>query len=111
MGKNVGGRCPEYELGELKRFFRSGWYETLTNINGEWLMCQVKIRELDKVIEAYKAALSGDREVKIKISLPKTKTKEKVDFNIPPVLMGDFLKMIGMQKEILEQKKRDLQGE
>ena len=32
----------EQQLQEIERFFRSGWYETLTDLDGEYLMTGVR---------------------------------------------------------------------
>ena len=48
MGKARKTRCWSVE-----RFFRSDWYDTLTRgaVDGEWLMRNIKIRELENTLE------------------------------------------------------------
>jgi len=37
----------ESERDDVERFFRSGWFETLSNLDGEVLLCKVRAMEVD----------------------------------------------------------------
>ena len=60
MGCSIDGKSPEDTMLECERFFRSDWYDTLTRgaVDGEWLMRNIKIRELENTLEIYKDILS-----------------------------------------------------
>ena len=47
---NPMNRAAEYEIQKLEKFFRSGWFSTLTSIDGEFLIKQIQkeVRESGK---------------------------------------------------------------
>lgn len=108
MGKYIAGKEPGWVLEDLERFFTSDWYSQLTDVNGEWLMKQIKVNELNKVIEVYKEALSVEREPIFKIMLAKTKSKEGINFSVPPILREGFEKVVRSQLERLSEEKEGL---
>lgn len=36
------GGCNEFDRKEIEKFFRSGWYEMLTDIDGEYIMNEIR---------------------------------------------------------------------
>lgn len=43
--KSPGNSLAEDEVKKLERFFRSGWYEMLTDVDGEYLMNRIRKEE------------------------------------------------------------------
>ena len=41
--RNLGSASAEHDIRECERFFRSGWYQVLTSVDGEYLI--EKLRE------------------------------------------------------------------
>lgn len=92
MGYRVDGKHPKAVLYQLEKFFRGEYYKLLTGgkIDGEWLMNEIKIKELSEAIECYERALSGTSAA-IRLNLPKTKTLDKRIYAVPPALVdSDF---------------------
>ena len=71
MGCSIDGKSPEDTMLECERFFRSDWYDTLTRgaVDGEWLMRNIKIRELENTLEIYKDILSPCNCCTIKVAV------------------------------------------
>ena len=42
LRRNPRSHSAQIELSALEQFFRSEWYEVLTNVSGEWLMDRIK---------------------------------------------------------------------
>lgn len=40
--RNPGSASAEQDIGELERFFRSGWYQVLTSVDGKYLMDRLR---------------------------------------------------------------------
>lgn len=40
--RNPGSASAEYDIKECERFFRSGWYQALTSVDGEYLMAKLR---------------------------------------------------------------------
>lgn len=106
MGKRVDNKSPGDTLRETDRFFHSDWYHELTNIDGDWLMKAVKIRELDKAIASFKRMLAEDGT--IKFTIPKTKEKEGMNYSVPPRLTSEFQETIRYYITELEAEKEEL---
>ena len=112
MGGEVERKSPPDTMRECEKFFHSEWYKELTQVDGDFLMKQLKIRELEKAIKAFTTALNPTRNVTFKITVGKTKTEEKVEYIIPPRLFAMFetvlrteIKLLG--KELQEVKEHD----
>ena len=46
MRLNPGKRRPRATARKIERFFRSGWFEILTGVNGEYLIQKLKEEEI-----------------------------------------------------------------
>lgn len=93
MGHHIGALHSKAALYKLEKFFKSEYYKLLTGgkIDGEWIMNEIKIKELSEAIEAYERALSSTSGSVIRLNLPKTKTLDKKVFIVPPALVdNDF---------------------
>ncbi len=102
MGEYVNGQKPEIVIRECEKFFRSKWFERLTNIDGSWLMMKLKVAELQKAKNIFERALAED--APIRIALPRTTTHDGIVYTIPPKLKGKFHKiMIGIIKQLKEE--------
>ena len=40
--RNPGSASAEHDIKECERFFRSGWYQVLTSVDGEYLMDKLR---------------------------------------------------------------------
>lgn len=40
--RNTGSASAEHDIKECERFFRSGWYQALTFVDGEYLMAKLR---------------------------------------------------------------------
>lgn len=40
--RNPGSASAEHDIKECERFFRSGWYQALTSVDGEHLMAKLR---------------------------------------------------------------------
>ena len=40
--RNPGSASAEHDINECERFFRSGWYQVLTSVDGEYLMNRLR---------------------------------------------------------------------
>lgn len=110
MGDYVEHKSPPSAMKECEKFFHSEWYKELTTVDGDFLMKQVKVRELEKAINAFTAALNVSRAVTYKISVRKTDTEEKVDYNLPPRLAAAFTETVKVQLKLLQEELRMVQG-
>ena len=90
MGTGYNGKTPGDVMSECEKFFCSEWYTALTDgkIDGEWLVRNIKIRELEKTIKAYKTILSvcNKSTFKAVINFPSKKgkrTKKPMNYIFP----------------------------
>lgn len=105
MGNMVDRKHPQKTLRECEEFFYSDWYTTLTNgeIDGDWLMQNLKIRELERAVAAYETILSAGSNVTFKatVQFPTKKGEEKqapMNYIIPPKLIVGI--MDALKKEL-----------
>ena len=40
--RNLGSASAEHDIRECERFFRSGWYQVLTSVDGEYLIAKLR---------------------------------------------------------------------
>lgn len=40
--RNPGSASAEHDIRECERFFRSGWYQVLTSVDGEYLIAKLR---------------------------------------------------------------------
>ncbi len=40
--RNTGSASAEHDIRECERFFRSGWYQVLTSVDGEYLIAKLR---------------------------------------------------------------------
>ena len=40
--RNLGSTSAEHDIRECERFFRSGWYQVLTSVDGEYLIAKLR---------------------------------------------------------------------
>lgn len=95
----------EHVKTSCESFFRSEWFRTLTNIDGEKVMKAIKEDEHKKLIAEYKKAISGKNfELKLKVRNREGKI-ERHTINIPPAFEADFKRFL---KEQIKALKKDL---
>lgn len=118
MGSMVDKKFPEEMMEQCERFFHSGRYAELTNgvIDGDWLARNVKIRELEKVIEAYKTILYGDGTAtfRVTVSFPYVKGRKKqkaVTYTFPPRLAKGILDYLWVQFGAVKEELKLLGGD
>lgn len=117
MGTKVAGKEPEDMMLECERFFRSEWYVALTNgaIDGEKLARDIKIRELEKAVNAYEEILSICNTVKLKavISFPQRKGTPKrktMNYIFPGRLADGITETLITQLKIMKDELKNLNG-
>lgn len=106
MGNSVGYKDADATMRECEKFFRDEWYKQLTNdsVDGEWLMRNIKIRELEKVKKAYEDILNicNSTAVKAVVNFPKQKDKEKpkpMTYIFPPKMADGLMDTMRIQLE------------
>lgn len=106
MGNGVGSKDADATMRECEKFFRDEWYKQLTNdsVDGEWLMRNIKIRELEKVKKAYEDILNicNSTAVKAVVNFPKQKEKEKpksMTYIFPPKMADGLMDTMRIQLE------------
>lgn len=118
MGNPVGGKDADDMMRECAAFFRSEWYEQLVNgtVNGEWLVRNLKIRELEKAAKAYEAMLAPCNKTTLKaaVNFPKDGNKEKpkpMAYVFPPKLAEALRNALQIQYEYIKAEIRELKNE
>lgn len=106
MGNSVGGKDADATMRECEKFFRDEWHKQLTNdsVDGEWLMRNIKIRELEKVKKAYEDILNicNSTAVKAVVNFPKQKDKKKpkpMAYIFPPKMADGLMDAMRIQLE------------
>ena len=105
MGCSIDGKSPEDTMLECERFFRSDWYDTLTRgaVDGEWLMRNIKIRELENTLEIYT--------IKVAVAFLHDKGGKKrkpLNYIFPPRLASGLMDMARIQLETLKTELEEL---
>lgn len=115
MGCSIDGKSPEDTMLECERFFRSDWYDTLTRgaVDGEWLMRNIKIRELENTLEIYKDILSSCNCCTIKAAVAFLhdkggKKRKPLNYIFPPRLASGLMDMARIQLETLKTELEEL---
>ena len=118
MGETIDHIRPQAMMAECERFFRSEWYEALTNgaVDGERIMKMIKIHELEKEIEMYELMLNDDNicSLKAKISFRKKKGEEKkkpVNYIFRGRLADGLKDYLGTQLEELKKELAEVESE
>lgn len=118
MGNSVGGKDADRMMRECEAFFHSEWYEALTNgaIDGEWLAKQIKIRELEKVADAYDAILNlcNRTTLKAAVRFPKVKNEaapKPMIYIFPPRFAEGLMDFLRIQRESIKAEIRELKNE
>lgn len=118
MGNPVGGKDADGMMRECEAFFRSEWYEQLVNgaVNGEWLVRNLKIRELEKAAKAYEAMLEPCNKTTLKaaVNFPKDGNMEKpkpMTYVFPPKLAEALMNALQIQYECIRAEIRELKNE
>lgn len=93
---------------ELESWFHSEYYHSLTNVDGDWLIKNLKIRELERVITVYNKALSTINTSQIKLVVHTPQGEDNINFLIPPRLFEAFQKVIVAQKKELEKELKEV---
>lgn len=106
MGNSVGSKDADATMRECEKFFRDEWYKQLTNdsVDGEWLMRNIKIRELEKVKKAYEDILNicNSTVVKAVVNFPRQKDKKKpkpMTYIFPPKMADGLMDAMRIQLE------------
>ena len=117
MGSGFNGKTPEDVMAECEKFFCSEWYTALTDgkIDGNWLARNIKIRELEKTIKAYKAALSvcNKSTFKAVIKFPNEKGKPKrkpMNYIFPERFVDGIEEMLRTQLKSMNAELKDLKA-
>lgn len=108
MGGDIDKKKPERIMREIEKWVHESYYSLLTSIEGDWLLKNVKIRELERVLTVYKAAFNTSNTPSIKLMINTPKGQDNITFNIPPRLMGDFMKVLRKQIKELETELKEL---
>lgn len=111
LGYYVDHRPPELVLPELERWFESEDYTLFTKIDGKRLKKMIKINALEKLIDAYEAALSAGREAKLRVLIPTTRHAPNINTQIPPMLMKDYKEVMSKQLKELKRQRDNLKEE
>ena len=117
MGNAVGGKDADRMMRECEAFFHSEWYEALTNgaVDGKWLAKQIKIRELEKVENAYDAILNlcNRTTLKAAVVFPRAKNRETpkpMTYIFPPRFAEYLMDALRIQRESIKAKIRELKS-
>jgi hypothetical protein len=108
MGGDIDDKKPESVMREIEKWVHGDFYQLLTSVDGDWLLRNVKIRELERVLTAYKAAFNAFYTPSIKLTVNTPKGQDNIIFNIPPRLFGDFMEVIRKQIKELEAELKEL---
>lgn len=99
----------------MKDSSRSDWYDTLTRgaVDGEWLMRNIKIRELENTLEIYKDILSPCNCCTIKVAVAFLhdkggKKRKPLNYIFPPRLASGLMDMARIQLETLKTELEEL---
>lgn len=118
MGNTVDKKAPEKMLRDCEKFFRSDWYRTLTNgaIDADWLMRNIKIRELEKAVKACTVILGicNDTTLRATVNFPKEQGKEKPKaktYVFPPRLADALMDALRVQLESIKAEIAELEAE
>ena len=111
LGYKVDDKSPEWMMKDCERYFKGDQYESITGVDPDWLMREIKKVALEEIIELYEMAEKPDEKVQIKILLPKHKKEGKSSFTIPPRFMDDFMDTIGWQKDEIKREMENLINE
>ena len=95
---------------ELEKWVHTDYYQLLTSVDGDWLLKNVKIRELEKVLTAYKAAFNVRYTPSFKLVVNTPKGEDNINFIIPPRLTEDFLSVLTKQMKELEIELKEIKG-
>lgn len=118
MGNPVGDKDADRMVRECEEFFHSEWYEALTDgkVDGEWLLKQIKVRELEKVASTYDTILNLCNRVTFKafVRFPKVKneaTPKPMTYIFPPRFADELMDFLRIQRESIKAEIRELKNE
>lgn len=118
MGREVGEKRPEDVMRECETFFHSDWYATLTNnaISGDWMIRNLKLREMEKTATAYRTIMDGMNNVTFKavVSFPQgkgSKKKKPMMYTIEPRYAGEIMDVLRLQLKAICNEIRMLKAE
>ena len=118
MGETIDNIRPQAMMAECAQFFRSEWYEALTNgaIDGERMMKMIKTHELEREIEMYEMMLNDENicSLKAKISFRKKNGGEKkksVNYIFHGRLADGIKDYLGTQLEELKKELAEVKSE
>lgn len=93
---------PEEMFEDCENFFRSEWYRTLTEVDGEKLMEDLRRKEYQETIDAMKNVLKNDGTFKLHV--PKHDKRPAFNYKVPPYMNEFFREACG--NVIIEMTKR-----
>lgn len=89
---------------DCEKFFKSDWFNVLSELDGVKLMNKIQETEIEKLKAAYEKALDGV-DFKFTVSLKNGSCKsEQHEVTIPPVLVGVF--KTAMRRQLMEFERR-----
>lgn len=97
-------REPAQVKASCEKFFKSGWFNVLSDLDGVGLMNKIQENEIEKLKAAYEKALEAV-DFKFTVSLKGGNGKsEQHEVTIPPALVGAFKTV--MRKQVMEFEKK-----
>lgn len=110
MGGNIKNKTPEDVMTELEKWVHSDYYLLLTKVDGDWLLKNVKIRELETVLTAYKTAFETGNHPRFELKIRTPRGQKNIDLVVPPRLMDTFMEVLTTQIKDLEKELKELKS-
>lgn len=101
LGEKVDKQPPDKMMKSCERFFHSEYYRNLTDIDGDWLIHNLKINALEDVAMKFKRFLTG-KNTEITLRVPKGYGQKPMVFTVPPKFKSEFKALINKIQKDLE---------